>query len=1011
MTSDEEELLRSTALQNVRSILLARERADRARFEADEANRESATRLQLALDAGRLGDWSWDAASDVVLLSERASSIFGLPHGALITWTQMRELLHEDHRERARLAVEHALETKTDYDIEYPVARPSGGHCWIAARARGTYAADGAVAGMIGVVQDISARKTAEQELRSHEEQLRATFEQAAVGIAIADTTGKFIEANQKFADILGYGRDEILQRSFTDITYPDDRTETETQVRRLVAGEIGDYRIEKRYVRKDGSVIWGFATVTLTKNEAGAPVRFIGVIEDITPRRKTEEALRHSEQFNRTIIESSRDCIKTLSLEGEVLWISESGCRALQIDGPETVVGASWQAFWKAEDQSAARAAVQRAASGGTGTFVGSFSVGGRLRFWDVVLTPIRSVAGEPVMLLAVSRDVTERMEIERALREETRVLDILNKTGALLASQLDVEAVLQNVTDAATELSGAEIGAFFYNAKDENDDVFQLVVLSGAPREAFASFGHPRATSLFGPTFRGEGVIRSDDILNDERYGKWAPHYGMPAGHLAVRSYLAVPVVARSGEVLGGLFFGHPSPGMFTSRSERIISGIAAQAAIAIDNARLYEAAQNAAEERRKLLESERHARTQAERLSAIKDEFLAVLSHELRTPLSAILGWSHIMRHRVDQLGPRDGSVDKATEDMRKGLEVIERNARMQTQLIEDLLDMSRISSGKMRLEVHAVAPSSFIEAAIEMVRPAATAKDIRLELVLDREACLVAGDAGRLQQVVWNLLSNAIKFTPRGGRVQVRQERGPMHAEISVIDSGAGIRPDFLEHVFQRFRQADASTTRKHGGLGLGLAIVKQLVELHGGTVRADSEGEGHGATFTVALPLASESLGGEVVSARLPSTPPPSFKSYDLSGITVIVVDDEPDARTLVVRVLDECGAQVSVAAGAEEALALVERLQPHVIVSDISMPDVDGFELLRRLRGLGLPSEVPVIALTAFAREEDRVRTLEAGFARHLTKPIDLSGLVATVAELSGVADKHSAVV
>jgi len=325
-------------------------------------------------------------------------------------------------------------------------------------------------------------------------------------------------------------------------------------------------------------------------------------------------------------------------------------------------------------------------------------------------------------------------------------------------------------------------------------------------------------------------------------------------------------------------------------------------------------------------------------------------------------------------------------------------------MQTQLIEDLLDMSRISSGKMRLELQAVNPMGFIEAAVEMVRPAATAKEIRLELRLDREVGPVTGDASRLQQVVWNLLSNAIKFTPKQGQVQVLLERSPTWAEISVVDSGTGIRADFLGYVFERFRQADASTTRKHGGLGLGLSIVKQLVELHGGTVKAASEGEGLGSTFTVRLPLASDVVNAQPAEARPPSTPPPSFKSYDLSGLIVMVVDDEPDARSLIARVLDECGAEVLIAGRAQDALVMVEQTPPHVIVSDISMPDIDGFELLKRLRddGGARVADVPVIALTAFARDEDRSRILGAGFSRHLTKPIDLSGLVATVAELSG---------
>ena len=962
---------------------------------SDERLRQGTERLQLALSAGQLGDWSWDVPTDVVTLGERAAAVFGLPANQPITWTRLRDLLHEEHREIARLALETALATHTDYGIEYRVRRPSGEDCWIAAHGRGIYAPDGAVLGMIGVVQDITPRKAVEQALRQNADRVRVSFEQAAVGIATARLDGRFSDANQKFASILGYEREELWALSFRDITHPDDAAETNSMIGRLLAGELTDYSLEKRYRRKDGSVIWSLTTVTAIRDAAGKPLSFIGVIEDISRRRQAEDALRKSEQFNRSIIESSRDCIKMLSLEGSLLWMSPSGCEALSIDDVKSVVGRSWVSFWPAEDEAAARSAVSAAARGGTGNFVGRLEVLGRPRWFDVVLTPILGASGAPETLLAVSREITERVDIEHALREETRMLELLNETGAVLASQLDIRALLEAVTDAATELSGAQFGAFFYNTTDENGDAYQLFTLSGVPREAFERFGHPRATPLFAPTFHGESSIRCDDVHADPRFGQWPPHHGTPPGHLPVRSYLAVPVIARSGEVIGGLFFGHAAVGVFSERSERIITGIAAQAAIAVDNARLYETAQKAAEERKQLFERERFARAEAERLSAMKDEFLAVLSHELRTPLNAILGWSQMARHQTV-----DGTLAKS-------LEVIERNARVQTQLIEDLLDMSRITSGKMRLNVQSIAPFSFIEAAVETVRPAATAKAIRLSVLLDPVAGPVTGDANRLQQVVWNLLSNAIKFTPKGGRVQVLLERVNSHIEISVADTGTGIPAGFIEHAFERFRQADASTTRKHGGLGLGLAIVKHLVELHGGTVHARSAGEGQGTTFTIKLPLAAVQRyedGGERVHPAAGPLAGTRFQPMDLRDIKVLIVDDEADARDLVAHVLGDCGAAVVHAASAEEALALVESERPDVLLSDIGMPDVDGYELLRRVRALGEArgGRLPAVALTAFARSEDRTRALSAGFLIHVSKPIDPSELVATVASVVG---------
>jgi PAS domain S-box-containing protein len=587
------------------------------------------------------------------------------------------------------------------------------------------------------------------------------------------------------------------------------------------------------------------------------------------------------------------------------------------------------------------------------------------------------------------IVRDVTEQKRAEAALRDETRILELLNETGTKIASTLDIETLVQFVTDASTLLSGAKFGAFFYSKKNEQNEFFTHYVLAGAPRAAFDGFGHPRATDLFGPTFGGEGAIRCSDVQEDPRYGKFAPHFGMPAGHMPVRSYLAVPVVSRTSAVIGGLFFGHPEPGVFTERAERLVVGVAGQAAVAMDNARLYDDVSRAARERARLLDAERAARTELERISVMKDEFLATLSHELRTPLNAILGWAEL-------LATRDVS-----DDVRRGLQVITRNAKAQTQLIADLLDMSRIISGKLRLDVQRADLAGLVSAAVDAARPAADAKELRLRQVLDPVAGPVAGDPNRLQQIVWNLLSNAIKFTPKGGTVDIWLERVNSHVEITVRDSGVGIGPVFLPHVFERFQQADSSSTRKYGGLGLGLAIVKQLVELHGGTIRAESQGEGHGASFVVTLPLAPVRNDGR---EHPTSWRPPSLDSEELSleGVRVLVVDDEPDARELIKAVLTTSAADVNMAGSASEGLSLLATFRPHVIVSDIGMPDVDGYQFIRQVRSLHADAggRTPAVALTAFARSEDRTRAIRAGFQIHIAKPIEPQELLATIASL-----------
>jgi PAS domain S-box-containing protein len=398
----------------------------------------------------------------------------------------------------------------------------------------------------------------------------------------------------------------------------------------------------------------------------------------------------------------------------------------------------------------------------------------------------------------------------------------------------------------------------------------------------------------------------------------------------------------------------------------------------------------------QRNELLESERRARSEAERLSHTKDEFLAVLSHELRTPLNAILGWTQILRRS----GP-------APAELAKGLEVIERNVRAQTQLVEDLLDVSRIVSGQMRLDVQLLMPFAFVQAAVESLRPAADARNVGLDMVLDPHAGPVSGDSGRLQQVVWNLVANAIKFTSKGGRVQVMLERINSHVEITVADTGIGIAEDLLPHVFERFWQGDTSTTRHRGGLGLGLSIVKHITELHGGTVQAKSAGPGQGSTFRVQLPIAVVRRHGQDplrMHPRAPVASPLPLAHADLTGLSILAVDDEQDARELLRRVLTESGAKVVTAGSAVEALTMIAADPPDIMISDIGMPTVDGYELLRRVRALDAEwaKRLPAIALTAFARSEDRTRALLAGYGAHVSKPVETAELLATVAAVTG---------
>jgi len=395
---------------------------------------------------------------------------------------------------------------------------------------------------------------------------------------------------------------------------------------------------------------------------------------------------------------------------------------------------------------------------------------------------------------------------------------------------------------------------------------------------------------------------------------------------------------------------------------------------------------------EERERLLEQEQSARERAEMANRVKDEFVATVSHELRTPLNAILGWSSML------LGDKLKGAD-----VRRGLETIERNARLQAQLIEDILDVSRGISGKLRLDIKPVELISVIRAAVDAVRPAAEAKDIQLQLLLDPAADHVQADAIRMQQIIWNLLANAIKFTPSGGFVQVRLDRVESRAQVTVTDTGEGISAEFLPYIFNRFQQGDGTITRRHGGLGLGLAIARHLVEMHGGTIEAASEGLDKGSTFTVGIPLR---LSGTLVSPTPLSTAPESDSNgggkLSLKGLRILTIDDEPDVRDMLQTLLEDCGADVLTTASAKEGLAALAAWKPHVLISDIGMPEEDGYSLIQKIRALSPEqgADVPAIALTGYVRVEERMRALEAGYQMFVPKPVETKELISIIDDL-----------
>jgi PAS domain S-box-containing protein len=797
---------------------------------------------------------------------------------------------------------------------------------------------------------------------------LAQVVESSDDAIVSKDLDGIITSWNRAAERMFGYTAAEAVGRSIRMIIPAGRQSEEDTVLTRIRAGKsVAHFETVRQ--RKDGSLLPISLTVSPIRDDAGRVVGASKIARDISDRKRADAAASRLA----AVIESSDDAIVTKNLDGIIASWNPAAERMFGYTAAEAI-GRSIRILIPQDLQNEEDTVLAKIRAGEA---VDHYETTRRRKDGSLVsislsVSPIRGDGGVVVGASKIARDITERIRLRAAAVEQAQIAAKIGEVGAAVASTLERDTIVQKVTDTATELTHAEFGAFFYNVVDPAGDAYMLYTLSGAPKEAFANFPHPRATAVFGPTFRGDGTVRLDDVTADPRYGKSAPYFGMPPGHLPVRSYLAVPVKGVTGGVLGGLFFGHSQVGVFTEQHERLAEGIAAWASVALENARLYIEAQEA---------------------NRTKDEFLAVLSHELRTPLNAILGYARLLRGGI-----------LTGEKADRGLQTLERNATWLTQIVEDVLDVSRIISGKIRLDVQPVSLPLIVDNSVATVQPAADAKGVRLQTIIDPGVARVSGDPDRLQQVVWNLVSNAVKFTPRNGRVQVRLERVNSNVEIVVSDTGVGIKPDFLPYVFERFRQAEAGTTRKTGGLGLGLAIVRHIVEMHGGTVDAASAGEGQGATFRVRLPVMIVQPQELETRREHPRTErvQPLTGLGDLRGIRVLAIDDEEDALTLLRTVLESAGAEVTTVASSLAALERIAATRPHALVIDLGMPEMDGFELIARVRSSTNPQirDVPAAALTAFARSEDRTKALRSGFEMHLAKPVDPGELVASVATL-----------
>lgn len=747
---------------------------------------------------------------------------------------------------------------------------------------------------------------------------------------------GYFKRVNPAFKKVLGFSTEELLTQPFLAFLHPEDRISTQQAVEKVTAGTPID-KLLNQFHCKDGS----YRYLEWALHPGLTLDTIYGIGHDVTPQKQAEYAVQESEKRFRLMA----DCAPVL------IWLSGTDKLCYWFNQPwldftgrtlEQENGNGWTLGVHPDD-------LDRCLDIYITSFDARqpFSMEYRLKRHDGEYrwildraTPRYGTQGEFKGYIGSCTDITEQKQIESELRINRDRLEL-----AIKASEL------------GTFYCGMPLDEIIWNHKCKEH--FWLPPDTEINFDLFYAILHP-------------------DDRERIREAVAACVEGRKAYNIEYRT-VAPDGRTRWIRAIGNCFYDESS-------NPLRFDGIT----IDITGAKKVE------EEREKLLEVERAARTEAERINRMKDEFLATLSHELRTPLNAIVGWAQLLQKGT--LKP---------ERVKEGLDVIERNVRVQNQLIEDLLDMNRIVSGKLRLNVQQVDLASVIEAAIETVKLAAEAKEIRLQTVLNPRAGTVSGDPNRLQQIVWNLLSNAIKFTSKRGRVQVVLERVNSHIEISVIDTGQGIKPEFLPYVFDRFRQADASITRSHGGLGLGLSIVRSLTELHGGTVSAKSQGEGKGATFIVSLPLIAvhpeeTELKPEIAVADDTAI---AYDQPTLSGVKVLVVDDEPDARNLIKCVLEECLAEVCTASSAVEALDLLQHYQPDVLVSDIGMPKEDGYQLIRQVRKL--PPEqggrIPAVALTAYARAQDRKQALLSGYQMHVAKPVEASELVAVVFSLTNL--------
>lgn len=839
----------------------------------------------------------------------------------------------------------------------------------------------------------IAEKNRTEEQLRKSEHQLAMAQEIASLGSWEWDIRENKVTWSDELYRVYGLKPQSCVMtyEIFLDRVHPDDRSHTQEMIRRALSDQPS-FSFSHRIIRPDGAVRTLQARGEVDRGPDGQPIKMIGTGQDITERSVAEEELRRAEDFLNSIVENLPNMIFVKEAQ-ELRFVRFNKAGEALLGYPrEDLIGKNDYDFFPKEQADFFVSKDRQVLNEGRLVDIPEEPIQTRhlgMRILHTKKIPLYDKEGKPLYLLGISEDITERKkaeeEREQLVREQTARIEaeaaqerltFLSEAGALLTSSLEYEAILTRLAELAVPrlADGCTVSII------EKDGSIHPVALSHVDPEKAKRLQELQERYPIDPN-QAEGVpevLRSGrpEIYTEISDANLAGS-ARDEAHLRMlreigpRSVMIVPLIIQSRPIGAMTFLSAESGRIYSPKDLALAQDLARRAALAIENARLYRQAQEA-----------NHA----------KDEFLAVVSHELRTPLNAILGWSHIMQ-----------GEDLDAETKRRALESISRNATSQAQLIEDLLDVSRIITGKLHMETRQTEVAPILRASIDAVQPAADAKEISITSHLSDPSISVLGDPDRLQQVIWNLISNAIKFTPRQGSVSIDVDRIDPDVQIRVRDTGMGISPDFLPYVFDRFRQADSSSTRTHSGLGLGLAIVRHLVELHGGTVSAESPGKGKGATFTVKLPGRPVRVNEEMRRLSTAMQPGnPGKRPVLRRGLRVLVVDDEADARDLVMTTLRQCQAEVTAVGSVREAMRVFVEARPDILVSDIAMPEEDGYDLIRKIRALA-PEQggnIPALALTAYSRTEDSKKILSAGFQTHLSKPVHPAQLAAAIAKL-----------